>query len=512
VDMQKESSPERSKSVRRRDTRGIEVEIEPVQGHMAEIYVSLEDADADDTEDRERFESDSSVDSRWVDEDAAGKPRRQRTREKIKKISQSIMDNTREVRRIVTVKRLQEAAGNDSLFGDYGGEVGKRIKRAVLMIIGGVWSWAMGTRIEHNVIAASSVGIVVGLVEPRYGAPVYTAAFAGMASNKVITDGGYAVLMGALVVVFFELFAYFKIAEGFGGRLGMIAQLAVSCTVGIQLGSNAIPTQIYWDTSLWDVIEKDFWLPALICTPFGAVMTMYFRMNLKTVTNPVTASALTGLIVGGAWLTFNDYTACQENAGAAGHSDYKAWAANVALYSYCGSFIGMSTNTRIPNYPAFFLTGVITGAVNIAFAGFLNEGWGGKLGTTCLISVAIFVYLIKPFWPVHEEATDKKEEGGPGGLEEDVEEWARRPTMNFGRLLPPTLDMDDDTADTAHPQNAPDHAHPVIRARALTESKRRQTSPAPDRGNTLQTAESAPPAPNQSASADFEDPKEVLSV
>ncbi|WP_350343327.1 hypothetical protein PRVXT_002622 [Proteinivorax tanatarense] len=84
----------------------------------------------------------------------------------------------------------------------------------------------------NAMVGSGIVGLLAALFLPKDLAVVaYTAAFAGMSSAAVLTNYGMVILAGLLVGLIFILVQ--PIYNGFGGKLGTIAALAVLITMGI---------------------------------------------------------------------------------------------------------------------------------------------------------------------------------------------------------------------------------------------------------------------------------------
>jgi len=295
------------------------------------------------------------------------------------------------------LRSLQSAVAHDSLALDFFydthittcGFCDRRfrgvVKRIVPMILLTMFTWAASTRGGLGAITATAmIGVGVALAEPQYGAPLYTAAFAGMAAKTNIPHIGWAALLGFFTSAVFEVFVHHKTRffEGYGGRLGLIAVIANSITIAIAMGAGDVSEQPYFVIDDYKDIPLSWWLPKLVAPPVSACFTVYVRTNLKAVSNPVTASGFVG--------SFGDLLMRTIDTD---------WAASANPAFFAGTFVGMASLTRIPNYSAFVFVGFMCGALQIAFKGVL-VGFGGHLGLTGFLASLIFILCFQWYWPV----------------------------------------------------------------------------------------------------------------
>ncbi len=205
------------------------------------------------------------------------------------------------------------------------------------------------------VVAAGLVAIIAALVLPDYGAPIYSGAFVGMASQKLLATHGELAIAGVVAGIVYVLTV--GVFGGFGGKLGTIA--FTGCVVtGLLLGCEfAHPSVPRWDVG---------WL-IVVYSIIGAVVTFYINHNLGH--GAVMASGIVGL-VGGLVLP-----AVHPEVGG-----------TLAAMVICASFAGMSSNKHFPGIVPMAIAGLFAGLVFFYGAPFIG-GAGGKLGTTAFGSV-----------------------------------------------------------------------------------------------------------------------------
>jgi len=223
------------------------------------------------------------------------------------------------------------------------------------VIAGAVASYWLSVEMKLGaVVAASLVGVIAAVVLPSYGVPLYTGAFVGMASPKVL-NSAQLFLAAAIAGVIFVLAQ--DVFNGFGGKLGTIACAscilsALSCSK--PLLSSPVPA--------WDASQR------MVLTAVLASVAAYY-LNVGMGKGAVMASGIVGL-VGGLVLP----------------ALFPAYGAGLATVCFCASFAGMSSKARIPNGVLMAVSGVLVGLVFIYSSPHLG-GAGGKLGTTAFGSV-----------------------------------------------------------------------------------------------------------------------------
>ena len=212
------------------------------------------------------------------------------------------------------------------------------------------------------VVAVGLVGVVAANVLPDYSVPLYCGAFAGMASQKLLSNHGELAVAGIIAGVAYVL--ALGVFDGFGGKLGTIA--FTGCVIaGFSLaGEFAHPAIPAWNVG---------WL-IVVYSVVAALVTFYINVYLKR--GAVMASAVVGL-VGGLVLPVV-------------HPEIGGTLAGMVI---CASFAGMSSAKRFPNIVPMAIAGLVGGLVFIYSMPHLG-GAGGKFGTIAFGSVmAVRGYL-----------------------------------------------------------------------------------------------------------------------
>jgi len=206
-------------------------------------------------------------------------------------------------------------------------------------------------------------------------------------------SGPFVGLLGVLTGLIFREATRRGFAVGVGGRLGFMAQLACSLTLLAQHAAGRGTLSAFFDGAAyaggWAGLRAALGPPGtawalLLATPLGAVAAggLWRSPRVPGMDNPVTASALVGL------------------AGALAGRALAAplpWAAPAAAALYCGSFVGMSSAARCPTAGALAAAGLLAGLLQVAGAGFLVGGFGGRLGTMAFLATALF-QAVRPYW------------------------------------------------------------------------------------------------------------------
>jgi hypothetical protein len=109
----------------------------------------------------------------------------------------------------------------------------KNAKIMTLSVIGVVLTWWINTQLGLGpAVASGIIGLLAALILPTdLAVATYTASFVGMSSATVVTGLSMALTAGILVGVIFCI--ALPVYQGFGGKLGTIAAVAVLATVFI---------------------------------------------------------------------------------------------------------------------------------------------------------------------------------------------------------------------------------------------------------------------------------------
>mmetsp|Transcript_12390 Transcript_12390/g.20161 ORF Transcript_12390/g.20161 Transcript_12390/m.20161 type:complete len:354 (-) Transcript_12390:1132-2193(-) len=256
-----------------------------------------------------------------------------------------------------------------------------------LVIIFFTWvTWAANNEGALGaVLASSTVGLLVGLVDKQRAVGVFTGTFAGMVSDSNLSYWTSILVLGLITAVLFRLFTLYNFASGVGGRLGFTAQLACTATLLLYFAAGAGHADAFYDPSQYAGFSAGLAAATVALTAAAAAATLWVRARRHRAPggsdDVVTASALVGLA--GAVLA--------RAAAGPGHP----WGADLALAAYCGSFVGMSGAARLPHAGAFLLAGAAAGALLAAARGVLVGGYGGKLGTLAFAGVLLVQPLVR---------------------------------------------------------------------------------------------------------------------
>ena len=200
------------------------------------------------------------------------------------------------------------------------------------------------------VVAAGLTALIVSLIVPSYGVPVYCGAFIGMTSARLFIGYSDLVLASAIAGTIY-IFTQ-RSFVGFGGKLGTIAFTGTFIT-GFGLKREFLITSFP---------EPGLLIPIILCAILSTAFTYYLSITRSH--GAVVASGAVGLI--GGLVLPNLYP------GEIGST--------LAVMAICASFAGMSSADRISSWWAVILMGLLTGVIYF-FSMPLAGGAGGKLGT-----------------------------------------------------------------------------------------------------------------------------------
>lgn len=197
------------------------------------------------------------------------------------------------------------------------------------------------------VVASSLIGLIGAILFKKYAVPIYCGSFAGMVSSLLIHDPYLVILVGLFTGTLYVLGS--ETFKGFGGKLGATAYF------GTLLASLVYGTFDQTMTDHFVVIDYEVFIIFII----GALGTYLINDKLKT--GAVIASSIIG-ITGGLILpnVFSSGTA-------------------LAVALFCGTFIGMSTTTKLTSRVSVIQASVI-GTIIYLYTTPYFAGLGGKLG------------------------------------------------------------------------------------------------------------------------------------
>jgi len=197
------------------------------------------------------------------------------------------------------------------------------------------------------VVASSLVGLIGGLLIPSLAVPIYCGSFAGMVSSLLASDPLSIIMIGTFAGLFY--ISGSETFKGFGGKLGATAYFA---TLLVSIFHDKFSNIMNGGTIN---IQYDVFIVFII----GSLGTYFIndRYNIGV----VTASSLLGLTFG--LILPNVF--------------FNGSALAVALF--CGTFIGMSTTSKLENWASVILASAI-GTIIYLYTAPYFAGLGGKLG------------------------------------------------------------------------------------------------------------------------------------
>jgi len=256
----------------------------------------------------------------------------------------------------------------------------KEIKIIIASIFGAVFTYFLYSYFGfNNVLAASVVGVLAGLLFSSYAAPMYMGAFVGMVSDNVIMNIWFLALASFIAGLFFIYSRrYFK---GLGGKLGGIAFISILLTlVFVQFFKiDVFSPEHFHSYNYW------FFLAFVLAGAVSAYFTdkasdeIFTLIRLKT-DSRVLGSALIGLLAG--LILPRLLASCI----------YFNFGLEMAMVVLITSFVGMTSSRVFEKDWEYPVAGGIAGLIYF-FSGPLFPGFGGKAGSIAFISVFIFVKI-----------------------------------------------------------------------------------------------------------------------
>ena len=197
------------------------------------------------------------------------------------------------------------------------------------------------------VIASSLIGLIGGLLLPSFAMPIYCGSFAGMVSSLLTTNTLSVIAIGLFAGILFvggsETF------KGFGGKLGATAYF------GTLLASIFFNTFSSTMTNSEITVQYEVFIVFII----GSLGTYFINKKYKI--GSIVASSLLGLTFG----------LILPNVFSDGNS--------LAIALFCGTFIGMSTTSKLSTSISVIIASIIGTIVYLYTAPYF-AGLGGKLG------------------------------------------------------------------------------------------------------------------------------------
>lgn len=233
----------------------------------------------------------------------------------------------------------------------------KELVLTIAAVVTGSW---LTTRLYHtlgwdSVAASAMIGLLGGILFPKFGAAIYCGSFVGMCSETLLAGPSEFFLSSFIAaLLFISSKDHF---EGIGGKLGTIAfvgALITGLSVNHQFPGALIP------------VFNPGWIIVLSAV-MSAVATWWISTQTKL--GPVISSAMIGL------------------AGSFFLPQLVPDIGNLlSITVFCASFTGMSSKTRFPTFFPIALAGLFTGFLFLYSLSVLG-GAGGKLGTISFASL-----------------------------------------------------------------------------------------------------------------------------
>ncbi|MCD6226413.1 MAG: hypothetical protein J7J93_01290 [Candidatus Aenigmarchaeota archaeon] len=240
----------------------------------------------------------------------------------------------------------------------------QNLKIFIFMLLGAVLTYLIGIN-TNAIFAAALIGIIFGLIFPKYAIQAYIGAFIGMSSVEILPS--LLFLTGACIVSSLIWIIFSKKLPNFGGKAGFIAFLGV-LIINLPLIHEkelAIPINI----------EIEMILGVIFTAIISIKATFYLRKKFKDKikSDAVLGSAVVGLLFGLTRIFFPQTTIFSEVA-------------------FASSFAGMTSFKFVRKKSYKLLIGLIVGIIFLFSSSFF-QGFGGKLGTIAFISIIIFFLL-----------------------------------------------------------------------------------------------------------------------
>lgn len=216
------------------------------------------------------------------------------------------------------------------------------------------------------VVASSLIGLIGGLLLPAFAVPIYCGSFAGMVSSLLVSNTWSVIAIGFFAGLLFV--AGSETFKGFGGKLGATAYFATL------LASICFST--FSDTMTISAVTVQY--DVFIVFIIGSLGTYFINEKYKI--GVVVASSLLGLTFG----------LILPNMFSNGSS--------LAVALFCGTFIGMSTTSKLSTRVSVIIASVI-GTIIFLYTAPYFAGLGGKLGLIAFGSsiVTAGIYNLKAY-------------------------------------------------------------------------------------------------------------------
>lgn len=197
------------------------------------------------------------------------------------------------------------------------------------------------------VVASSLIGLIGGLLVPSLAVPIYCGSFAGMVSSLLVYDTQSVMTVALFAGLFYVMGS--ETFKGFGGKLGATAYFATLLS--------SVFFNTFSDTMTGAIVHLRY--DVFMVFIIGSLGTYIIKERYKL--SLVVASSLLGLTFG----------LILPNAFSNG--------ASLAVALFCGTFIGMSTTSKLSSRISVSIASLI-GTIIYLYTSPYFAGLGGKLG------------------------------------------------------------------------------------------------------------------------------------
>jgi hypothetical protein len=215
---------------------------------------------------------------------------------------------------------------------------------------------------------------------PQLAAPAGVGAFAGMAGQGTIPSYAWLSLLSLLATGLWQVFVHFKVALGFGGRLGMCVFISMNATLLVfAIPSGKVPWSFYGDASqLWSTsLEVEPSCVAVAACVFISIAAGYVRLKAEIPLNPIQTPTTISLL-------------CMLIVEPTGYQYTKEVFGGLAA----GAFVAMASEKYLPDVLSFGIAGFIAGLWILLLKPFFLE-FSGKTGFTAFCGFCTYLVLAR---------------------------------------------------------------------------------------------------------------------
>ncbi len=237
------------------------------------------------------------------------------------------------------------------------------LKLFLSLVVGSLITYGLSVYARlGSVVASGLVTLIGGILVPSLGPAITCGSFVGMTSPSLL--GPFELLLAACIAGLVYLVAA-DVFNGFGGKLGTIAATGTTLTA-ILTGTSFIDAK---------PLEPSCLIPVVITCGISSAISFWINNRMKQ--GGVIASGVVAL-TGGLLLP-----AVIPTIGG-----------TLAACCACGSYVGMSSLTRIHDEISAVSAGILAGLCYY-WGITVIAGAGGRLGTTAFGSVLAISFLVQ---------------------------------------------------------------------------------------------------------------------